>query len=910
LQAFVNNLANGYSKLSDLISTESVTNRSTITQEHNATRDHITSRFQDMQLRSFTKQQCEKFLGSLYYSEIHERQEQISNAHKKTFDFIFDRTGQAVRPWGNFVEWLEKGAGVYWINGKAGSGKSTLMNYVATDSRSMDSLRVWGQASQVLILTFFFWNAGTNLQKSSLGLLRSLLHQLLRGHQEVIPELARFHDIPDFDAPMPVWTRKRLESSLKFVVNKISQPVCLFIDGLDEFDEGEEDLLELTSALQSRPSVKICVSSRPSQCFMSAFESSAQLKLQDLTRRAIKMYVDDRLHADPRMEQLLQEDSRRGKCLIGDVITKADGVFLWVELAVKHLLKGLTNKDDWETMERRLDLLPKGIENLYIVMWSRLGEDQQLYRKEAALYFRLTLEKELSLLHFLIATNENLQSVLLDFTSNPPSTEEVISMCEKAKVRVLTRCAGLLEVGHSDEDETDEGETDEDETDEDETDEDETDEDETDEDETDEDETDEDEADGDGTDGDEADEDEADHEESDPDQANQSQTEEDPRLACINEQTRVHFIHRTARDFLLDTREGQIILGGYAPPVASASYAFIISRIGLARLLPKTSPVGLLRVLCELREAQIAENDALEPLMDAVESYCSAKYSGVSTAPNWLDTCGLIESERGPAIDFLGLAAVQGACLDMSTKFLQHPQRTDPRFTTYLLSCAVYHSDSIYSLRKELVLMLLSDGADPNTTVPLTQFLKVGTSISCWNHVLFRIWNHRYAWPNNPIETIKFYGLIEAFLNNGADLHEKVKFDGSRDFDTMFDWIWGGTANWTLVYEISARYILTELLCHDPHFSKIEKRFESADAETSRRVLVAHHEGAIYSKPISEQDSQYLLEAIDSYHKLGSKDDVDELWNRIGEVSTRDPGDECHCRECTRRYVALTTLPR
>jgi hypothetical protein len=465
------------------------------------------------------------------------------------------------------------------------------MNYVATDSLSMDSLRVWGQSSRVLTLMFFFWNAGTKLQKSSLGLLRSLLHQLLRGHQEVIPELARFQDIPDFDAPMPVWTRKRLESSLKFVVNKISQPVCLFIDGLDEFDEGEEDLLELISALQSRPSVKICLSSRPSRCFVSAFESSAQLKLQDLTRRAIKIYVDDRLHADHRMERLLQEDSRRGSRLIGDVITKADGVFLWVELAVKHLLKGLTNKDDWETMEHRLHLLPKGIENLFTVMWSRLGEDQKLYHKEAALYFRLILKQEMSLLQFLIATNKNLQSDLLDLTSTPPGTEDFISMCEKVEDRVLTRCAGLLEVDHLDGDETDGDKTDGDETDGDETD-------------------------GDETDGDETDGDETDHEESDPDQANQDKTEDDPRLEYLNMKPQLRFIHRTARDFLLNTSEGRIILGGNAPPVASCSYAFIISLIGLDRLFPKREQVCLFHVLYELREAQIAENAALEPWVD------------------------------------------------------------------------------------------------------------------------------------------------------------------------------------------------------------------------------------------------------------------------------------------------------
>jgi hypothetical protein len=198
----------------------------------------------------------------------------------------------------------------------------------------------------------------------------------------------------------------------------------------------------------------------------------------------------------------------------------------------------------------------------------------------------------------------------------------------------------------------------------------------------------------------------------------------------------------------------------------------------------------------------------------------------------------------------------------------------------------------------ELVLMLLSDGADPNTTFLLASFqLPVGTPISCWNHILFHLARRNYdsLYISSPL-----YGLIEAFLNKRADLHLKVKF-GMLSCDAGFDWLRGrASATSMLVYGISARYILTEILRHDPQFSEIEKRFESAGAETSRRVLVGHHEGSKYSKPISEQDSQYLLEANDEYESKRSTSTSVELWNKIGEVSTRDPGDECHCRECTR----------
>ena len=49
----------------------------------------------------------------------------IKDAHKETFKWIFDKSGDKLRPWSNCVRWLEKGSRTYWINGKAGSGKST-----------------------------------------------------------------------------------------------------------------------------------------------------------------------------------------------------------------------------------------------------------------------------------------------------------------------------------------------------------------------------------------------------------------------------------------------------------------------------------------------------------------------------------------------------------------------------------------------------------------------------------------------------------------------------------------------------------------------------------------------------------------------------------------------------------------
>jgi chromosomal replication initiation ATPase DnaA len=85
----------------------------------------------------------------------------------------------------NFLE--EVSEKPFFINGKAGSGKSTLMKFICDDARTKNALKRWAGANELVTLQFFFWNLGTNVQKSHAGLLRGLLHAALEQNPELIP---------------------------------------------------------------------------------------------------------------------------------------------------------------------------------------------------------------------------------------------------------------------------------------------------------------------------------------------------------------------------------------------------------------------------------------------------------------------------------------------------------------------------------------------------------------------------------------------------------------------------------------------------------------------------------------------------------------------------------------------------
>ena len=134
-------------------------------------------------------------MKSLFFPDIFSRQEQVDNLFdgiENTYDWIFEKTstsstGSLDGPrWDDFACWLKSGHGVDWINGKAGSGKSTLMNSICSDDRKMQFLEEWSSQRQLLTPTFFFWNASTDQQKTTNGLLRSLVYQMLDQCRDLI----------------------------------------------------------------------------------------------------------------------------------------------------------------------------------------------------------------------------------------------------------------------------------------------------------------------------------------------------------------------------------------------------------------------------------------------------------------------------------------------------------------------------------------------------------------------------------------------------------------------------------------------------------------------------------------------------------------------------------------------------
>ena len=122
-------------------------------------------------------------IDSIRYAQITERRSKIPEAHARTFRWVFNEKMALGPGWTNFAEWCRDSqqlGRLFWISGKPGSGKSTLMRFIQDDDRTTTHLRTWAGHKTILTANCFFWNPGTKLQKSQAGMLRSLLYGLLQ----------------------------------------------------------------------------------------------------------------------------------------------------------------------------------------------------------------------------------------------------------------------------------------------------------------------------------------------------------------------------------------------------------------------------------------------------------------------------------------------------------------------------------------------------------------------------------------------------------------------------------------------------------------------------------------------------------------------------------------------------------
>ncbi|XXG99970.1 hypothetical protein Hte_006311 [Hypoxylon texense] len=399
-----------------------------------AQRTSLMTKLENFEKEQSKRQRQVEVIKSLHFAVLHRRWFLIEDADPFTNSWLFDESQTS------FLDWLEKGDGIFWIGGKPGSGKSTLIKFASKHDKTKAALKRWAGEIELHTASYFFWNQGFEMQKSKTGLLQSLLYQVLSRAPELIPRIC--YDHPAHEP----WEFNTLKTAFQSTTERDDIPAkfCFFIDGLDEYGGDEEDLSQVLSFLSRGSHVKFCVSSRQRPYLEDKFQRSEySLAIQNFTRGDMITHVRQRLRQNEKFRALENADALLTE-IVSIIAENAQGVWLWVHLVTRDLVKAVNHDEASKKLKEIIEEFPKDLEGYFEAVINRI---QPPYKREMAQIFLITLEEvqPLPLYAFSLLERENHDPRYAIKAPISPISEVELSNIETPwKSRILNRCGDLL----------------------------------------------------------------------------------------------------------------------------------------------------------------------------------------------------------------------------------------------------------------------------------------------------------------------------------------------------------------------------------------------------------------------------------------------------------------------------------
>jgi hypothetical protein len=283
-----------------------------------------------------------RVLKALKFDGLETRRKTVQVALPKTCEWILKHPACA--------RWMELEQKFFWIKGKAGAGKSVLIKYL--------DQHVTTQLAPNAISLYFYFNArGEQLEKSFLGMYRSLLVQLV----DSIPRLA--HRLDDLDTRFDL---PQLQEVLTSAILSLGRQALLFIDALDECREGDvQELIEFLDRLK-KGQLYVCFASCHYPIVKAPTDLQLVLEEVDEHKEDLSTYV----------EKLDLEDEELAQIQRDIIVAKANEIFLWVVLVVK-ILQTDVERARFHAMQSTLREMPEGLPELFKTIIFRDSEHKQ-----------------------------------------------------------------------------------------------------------------------------------------------------------------------------------------------------------------------------------------------------------------------------------------------------------------------------------------------------------------------------------------------------------------------------------------------------------------------------------------------------------------------------------------------------
>ncbi len=140
LRHFITEIAEGHTDLAHLIQNQTEEIKEHVLDQHRETRNVISYKFEEQETKAISGTACQSFLESFWFHNINQRKSDVKASHPETYNWMFRGSNAAFEDQkfeyqpqdlgDSFEAWLGSQEPCYWISGKPGSGKSTLIKFL------------------------------------------------------------------------------------------------------------------------------------------------------------------------------------------------------------------------------------------------------------------------------------------------------------------------------------------------------------------------------------------------------------------------------------------------------------------------------------------------------------------------------------------------------------------------------------------------------------------------------------------------------------------------------------------------------------------------------------------------------------------------------------------------------------
>ncbi|KAL2202083.1 purine and uridine phosphorylase [Sarocladium strictum] len=354
----------------------------------------------------------DQFMASLRFDRMGLRRQGVDTPESSTCEWLLAEP--------HVVKWLDdtrfqEHSGLLLLTGNAGTGKSTCVNSLFEWHKRQSPV----DGAAPLFASFFFHNRGVELEKSVVGMYRTLLLQLFTGYPDLLDVLNDF-------SFQTVGSVVRQCPSLQTLQNLFKEALLslrgrAFVCYIDALDEGNvQDVRDIVSFFQNmatHPGIRtkrlfrVMFSSRPYPFVIRRWLGTHfALEQAEGHRRDLEHYVQHHLQdAEP--------------IIIETILEKANGVFLWVKLVSRVFFEDYLSQSRPCDLERLRDT-PNELKDLFQDMLERDKSNWDEF--SMAMTWILYARKPLKLRQFSIALDLGMQIQQLDTLPRPRSRAEMM----------------------------------------------------------------------------------------------------------------------------------------------------------------------------------------------------------------------------------------------------------------------------------------------------------------------------------------------------------------------------------------------------------------------------------------------------------------------------------------------------